>query len=64
MTNRFLKYREIVNDEANYTDARAFKPERYLRPDDSVDEQVIDPTNIVYGFGRRCVRVWLSVGEL
>jgi len=47
-----LLYRAILHDEKEYPDAFAFKPERWLKPDGSLNPSVRDPT-VAFGFGRR-----------
>lgn len=55
----YLDLREMVTDEVNYPNSRAFCPERFLRREGAVESQdnaqgnLIDPTDIIYGFGRR-----------
>lgn len=55
----YLDFREMVTDEANYPNSRAFYPERFLGREGADESRgnaqgnLIDPTDIIYGFGRR-----------
>lgn len=51
-TDRPIDDREMVNDEANFPNPRLFSPERHLK----AAESTIDPTDIIFGFGRRFVK--------
>lgn len=46
---------EITHDPTMYPDPLAFKPERYIAEDGSVDCSTNDPSRYVFGFGRRRV---------
>ena len=48
-------YRLILHDEKAYPDAMSFRPERFLRPDGSLNPDVQDPMLVAFGFGRRLV---------
>jgi cytochrome P450 len=44
----------MTHDEEVYPDAKAFKPERFIK-NGTLNKEVRDPRDIVFGFGRRCV---------
>ena len=44
----------MLHDPRRYPDPNEFIPERFL-DGDATNEGVIDPNNIIFGFGRRCV---------
>ncbi|KAF9545039.1 cytochrome P450 [Agrocybe pediades] len=43
----------MLHDEKVYPDPFTFKPERFLKPDGSLDGSVRDPGHACWGFGRR-----------
>ncbi|TCD66268.1 hypothetical protein EIP91_001597 [Steccherinum ochraceum] len=43
----------LMRNADDYPDPDAFKPERFLDKDGSIDPSVRDPTTIAFGFGRR-----------
>ena len=47
--------RACMHDPAVYPDPDQFRPERFVR-DGKIDENVLNPLDIVFGFGRRCTR--------
>ena len=47
-------HRAMLHDPRRYPDPDEFIPERFL-DGDATNEGVIDPNNIIFGFGRRCV---------
>jgi hypothetical protein len=47
-------YRSMTRDEEVYPDAESFKPERFIK-DGALNENIKDPPDIVFGFGRRWV---------
>jgi hypothetical protein len=49
----------MSQDEAIYNGAETFRPERFT---DSDSQDVLDPYNFVFGFGRRCVN-WILVNR-
>lgn len=56
-TDRPIDDREMVNDEANFPNPCLFSPERHLNYDNGkAAESTIDPTDIIFGFGRRFVK--------
>jgi cytochrome P450 len=44
----------MTRDEEVYPDAEFFKPERFFK-DGTLNKEIRDPRDIVFGFGRRCV---------
>jgi cytochrome P450 len=50
-----LTIRSILHDPDLYSEPFAFNPERFLSQDGSLDPNVKDPRDIVFGFGRRSV---------
>jgi len=55
-----LVYRSMLLDEEVYTDPSIFKPERFLTKDGKLNPNILDPTTIAFGFGRRFVVRHLS----
>lgn len=49
----------MLQDEMEYPDPKAFKPERFLKQG-KIDASIRDPASIVFGFGRRYVSLDLS----
>ena len=45
--------RAILHDEKAYQDPLAYNPDRFLRPDGTLDPNVRDPSVAAFGFGRR-----------
>ncbi|KAF8914638.1 cytochrome P450 [Mucidula mucida] len=43
----------ITHDPKVYSEPLAFKPERYVGPDGKLDQSVKDPSEVVFGIGRR-----------
>ncbi|KAH8105240.1 cytochrome P450 [Cristinia sonorae] len=43
----------MLHDPEDYPDPYTFKPERFLDQDGNIDPSVLDPTTILFGFGRR-----------
>ena len=62
----------MLLDPDNYPDPESFKPTRFLKQPDSMsgtemvlDHSVPDPSNLVFGFGRRaCPGRWLAYDSL
>jgi cytochrome P450 len=44
----------MTRDEEVYPDAESFKPERFIK-NGTLNEEIRDPRDIVFGFGRRYV---------
>jgi hypothetical protein len=44
----------MTHDEEVYPDPESFKPERFIK-NGTFNQNVRDPHDIVFGFGRRCV---------
>ena len=65
-------YRAILHDEAHFPDPEAYKPERFLAEDRSLDPSVRDPTVAAFGFGRRICpgrflaldSMWLTIARV
>ena len=45
-------FRAMLHDPAFYPDPETFNPDRFLR-DGKIDPDVLDPTRMAFGFGRR-----------
>jgi cytochrome P450 len=43
----------MTHDEEVYPNAEAFKPERFIN-NGTLNKEIRDPRDIVFGFGRRC----------
>lgn len=43
----------MMRNLEDFPDPETFNPERYLDKDGSIDPNVRDPRDIVFGFGRR-----------
>ncbi|KAL1725532.1 cytochrome P450 [Schizophyllum commune] len=62
----------MAHNEDIYPDSYAFKPERFLAADGTLDPNVPDPAKIVFGFGRRACpgrhmaydSVWLMLASI
>ena len=53
--------RAILHDEAFYPDPFKFSPDRYLRPDGALNPDVLDPSTVAFGYGRRmCPGRWMA----
>ena len=50
---RSVWFRTILHDERNYIQPMDFMPERFLNPDGTEIEQVLDPATAAFGYGRR-----------
>ena len=48
-------HRAMLRDPALYPDAEVFRPERFEGIKFEGDAALLDPANVVFGFGRRCV---------
>ncbi len=51
-TRRLQFDRDILHDPVTYEDPFAFRPERFIK-DGKLDPTVQDPTDYMFGFGRR-----------
>lgn len=48
----------MLHDPEDYPDPDSFSPDRFLR-DGQIDPNVRDPSEVAFGFGRRCAcRIW------
>ncbi|KAL1718354.1 cytochrome P450 [Schizophyllum commune] len=64
--------RSMAHDEKAYPDPYAFKPERYLDANGTLDTNVRDPAKIIFGFGRRnCIgrhvaysTLWITIASI
>jgi hypothetical protein len=45
--------RAILQNEEDFPEPTAFKPERFLHPDGRLNRTVTDPASVAFGFGRR-----------
>ncbi|KAF4616642.1 hypothetical protein D9613_008328 [Agrocybe pediades] len=62
----------MLHDEEVYPDASAFKPERFLHDDGSLNKSVRNPAHACWGFGRRICpgrymafsQIWIAVASL
>ncbi|KAF9055298.1 cytochrome P450 [Hymenopellis radicata] len=62
----------ITHDPKVYPEPLAFKPERYMGPDGKLDPAVKDPSDIVFGIGRRICparilgynNAWISIASI
>lgn len=52
--------RAIMHDPETFPEPDKFVPERFLS-DGQLNQEVLDPAEVVFGFGRRCVNVTWSV---
>ncbi|KAJ4469249.1 cytochrome P450 [Lentinula aciculospora] len=43
----------LMHDPEVYTDPMDFKPERFLRPDGTLNPDIRDPRDVIFGIGRR-----------
>ena len=43
----------MLHNADDYPDPSAFKPERFIGDDGDIDTNVLDPSTIAFGFGRR-----------
>jgi hypothetical protein len=46
----------MTRDEEVYPDPESFKPERFIKSG-TLNKDIRDPRDIVFGFGRRCVLI-------
>ncbi|KAF9219295.1 cytochrome P450 [Gyrodon lividus] len=59
----------ILHDERNYSQPMDFMPERFLNPDSTENEEILDPATATFGYGRRIcpgrfmadATIWISV---
>lgn len=42
-----------MHNEEEFPEPMLFKPERFLKPDGSLNDNVRDPATAIFGFGRR-----------
>jgi cytochrome P450 len=52
--NLYCDNRSMTRDEEVYPDPESFKPERFIQ-NGTLNKNIRDPRDIVFGFGRRCV---------
>ena len=45
--------RHILHDPGHYPNPDQFKPERFLKTDGTINDQIMDPSVACFGFGRR-----------
>lgn len=43
----------MLHDPANYPEPQLFKPERFLKPDGTLNPDILEPSTMTFGFGRR-----------
>ena len=56
--------RAILQNEGDYPDPSAFKPERYLDQNGVLDPTVLDPAVAAFGFGRRCAASFILIAAI
>lgn len=57
-----LPYRAMCHDETEFPSPNTFNPDRFLNPDGTLNSNVRDPENLVFGFGRRvCPGKWFAL---
>ncbi|KAJ2929185.1 hypothetical protein H1R20_g7906, partial [Candolleomyces eurysporus] len=55
----------LMHNEEEFPEPMAFKPERFLNPDGSLNEHVRDPATAIFGFGRRlCPGRYIALSAL
>lgn len=58
-------FRAILHDEKTYPEPAKYNPDRFLRPDGSLDPNVRDPSVAAFGFGRRiCPGRFMAVDSI
>jgi hypothetical protein len=60
--NSYCGNRSMTRDEEVYPDPECFKPERFIK-NGTLNKNVRDPRDIVFGFGRRCVLFRFTVSS-
>ncbi|KAK7688956.1 hypothetical protein QCA50_007647 [Cerrena zonata] len=43
----------MLHDPANYSEPHEFKPERFLNSDGTLNSDILEPSTMIFGFGRR-----------
>ena len=62
----------MLRDESLYADPDVFNPDRFVTEDGRLDDNILNPDEIVYGFGRRFCpgkylandAIWLTIAGI
>lgn len=59
LVNLISWYRAILHDSEEYPEPERFNPVRFIK-DGRLNRSVRDPSTLAFGFGRRCVYVYVD----